>query len=217
MAQAADQHIPGEWSPGDLLNYLMRRFRWREDFALYQIDQKISAGDLPLRVRHYLDGEIQGENVVISSYYRNYLGLEIKDGRVQIISKYFALVPGEFHYTVLEQDAQFIDWLPRPSASETALDLDQEPKDRAGPDPFKTGAAGRPPVMHFITIEAERRIADKEVTPALGGLAKFGQDLADWWNSRERRTFNPPGAPVTAKSVENALRKLWNAALGAQN
>src|SRR6516162_6424025 len=132
MAKAANQHTPGELSLDDLLNYLMRRFRWREDFALYQIDQKISAGDLPLRVRHYLDEKLQGENVVISSYYRNYLGLEIKDSRVQVITKYFALVPGEFRYTVLEQDAQFVDWLPQSPASQTALD--QELKDQAAPD-----------------------------------------------------------------------------------
>jgi hypothetical protein len=215
MAKAANQHTPGELSLDDLLNYLMRRFRWREDSALYQIDQKISAGDLPLRVRHYLDEKLQGENVVISNYYRNYLGLEIKDSRVQVITKYFALVPGEFHYTVLEQDAQFVDWLPQSPASQTALD--QEPKGQAGPDPFKTGAGGRPAVMHLIMIEAERRIADKEVTPTLGELTKFGRDLADWWNNEKRRTFNPPGAPVGAKSVENAVRNVWNAVLGAQN
>jgi hypothetical protein len=214
MAKDTDQHTPVEWNLGDLLSYLRRKFRWRDDFALYAVDQRIAAGDLPLKVSHFLDEKFQGESVVDPSYYRNYLGLEIKGGGVQVITKHFALVPGEFRYTVLKQDAEFVDWLPCPPASQTALD--QEPKDKASPDPFKTGAAGHPTAAHLIRTEAERRIAEKEVTPTSGGLTAFSEDLEKWWDV-ERVTFERHGPPMKAGSIKNVVRELWNAALGAQN
>ena len=59
-----------------------------------------------------------------------------------------------------------------------------------GPDPFRTGAAGRRPAYHLIQEELERRIRTKEVKPKLRGHAAACRRLEDWWKI-ERKTFNP--------------------------
>jgi hypothetical protein len=150
MAMAAEQHTPAEWKLDVLLRYLVQRFRWRENFVLYAIDQRIANGDLPLKVRHYdLDKKFQGENVVDPGYYRSYLGLEIRDGRVHVTSKYFALVPGEFRYTVLEQDVQSVNWLAQ--SSQNAIDAATpaiETIERRDNEPGSTG-----PTVANLTTE----------------------------------------------------------------
>jgi hypothetical protein len=83
-----------------------------------------------------------------------------------------------------------------------------------GPDPFRTGAAGRRPAYHLIQEELERRIRTKEVKPKLRGHAAACRRLEDWWKI-ERKTFNPHGPPMTARSIENSTRDIWRAALNA--
>lgn len=87
----------------------------------------------------------------------------------------------------------------------------------ASVDPIKTGAPGRPTAMHIIIAEAERRIANSEVTPKLGDLAQFSRDLETWW--KEKRHEYGSGLPVpTARTIEQKVRPLWHRALSsAQN
>jgi hypothetical protein len=96
---------------------------------------------------------------------------------------------------------------------------DSAPADNTGPDPFRTGAAGRPSAAAIVLAEAERRIRDKEVTPKQGGLTAFSTDLKNWWEEK-RHTYNPdPGPRMTASGIRSCgVRDLWNAALrGVRN
>jgi hypothetical protein len=101
-----------------------------------------------------------------------------------------------------------------PAVSEVATqDVSREVQ---GVDPFRTGAAGRPSAAHLIEVEAGRRITNKEVTPTLGGLTSFSEDLETWWEKeRHKPEYNPPGPPMKAGSIKNVVRKLWTAACGA--
>jgi hypothetical protein len=74
--------------------------------------------------------------------------------------------------------------------------------------PFRTGAPGRPSAADAVYSEAERRISSGEVVPRPRGLARFAQDLSDWWE-RERQKFSPPGPAMKAGTIENKVRELW--------
>jgi hypothetical protein len=76
-------------------------------------------------------------------------------------------------------------------------------------DPFRTGAPGRPTGADAIYSEAERRISSGEVVPQPRGLARFAQDLSDWWE-RERQKFTPPGPAMKPGTIENRVRDLWH-------
>jgi hypothetical protein len=87
--------------------------------------------------------------------------------------------------------------------------------ENTGPDPFRTGTAGRPTAKGIVLAEAGRRIRENEVVPKQGELTAFSKSLANWWENK-RRTFEPPGPPMTASAIRNAgLRNLWNDALRA--
>jgi hypothetical protein len=75
-------------------------------------------------------------------------------------------------------------------------------------DPFRTGAPGRPSAKDMIRAEAERRLLSGEVVPRPRGLARFAQDLSNWWE-RERQKFTPPGPAMKAGTIENIVRNLW--------
>jgi hypothetical protein len=90
-------------------------------------------------------------------------------------------------------------------------DIDDHHK--IGPDPFKTGAVGRPTAKAIVLAEAERRIREREVIPQLGGLTAFSEDLEEWWEAK-RHTYKPPGPRMAASSIRSCgVRNLWNAAL----
>jgi len=75
--------------------------------------------------------------------------------------------------------------------------------------PFRTGAPGRPTAAGAICSEAERRISSGEVVPHPRGLARFAQDLSDWWE-QERQKFTPPGPAMKPGTIENKVRELWH-------
>jgi hypothetical protein len=76
-------------------------------------------------------------------------------------------------------------------------------------DPFRTGAPGRPSAADAIVAEAKRRISSGEVVPQPRGLARFAQDLFDWWEA-ERQKFTPPGPAMKPGTIENKVRYLWH-------
>jgi hypothetical protein len=88
----------------------------------------------------------------------------------------------------------------------------------AGPDPFRTGVAGRPTAADLIKVEAERRIREHEVEPKRGGLTKFSQELATWWKE-ERYKYDKPGPSMSTSGIRNCgVRGLWNRSLsGTRN
>jgi hypothetical protein len=202
----AEQHTPAELKLGVLLRYLMQRLRWREDFALYAIDQRIAAGDLPLKVRHYLDEKFQGESFVAPGYYRNYLGLEIRDGRVHVISKYFALVPGEFRYTVLKQDAQFVDWSAQSSQN---ADLVAEPSASASA-PAESNEATVSKTWIQNELIGLLKIKGKDGIPADISRTKLAQLLSDRMHTA-KETTNKFLSPVGQEYIYNNLPSwgLW--------
>jgi hypothetical protein len=77
-------------------------------------------------------------------------------------------------------------------------------------DPFHTGGSGRPRARDYVVKEAERRIASGEVKPQRGGLEDFAKSLADWW---EQERIKLRGPSMKRKSIENAIRRLWRAAI----
>jgi hypothetical protein len=91
-------------------------------------------------------------------------------------------------------------------AAQTAPE--QQPQDNAGPDPFKTGAAGRPTPMTIIQQEAERRIREGEVDPLLRKAGDVANELAEWWEI-ERLKYDPPGPSVKTKTIYGYILPLW--------
>jgi hypothetical protein len=67
---------------------------------------------------------------------------------------------------------------------------------------FKTGVPGRPTSKHLVLERARRRL-DAGDYPSK--LSVFSRELTDALRNEE-----PDAAPMTAKTVANAIRKLWN-------
>ena len=78
-----------------------------------------------------------------------------------------------------------------------SLDADA-PADRKT---LKTGMPGRPTSKHLVLERARRRLDAGDYPPT---LAMFSRELAD-----ELRREEPGAAPMTAKTVANAIRELW--------
>jgi hypothetical protein len=100
-------------------------------------------------------------------------------------------------------------------SSKSTSQVTMHQSSRPAADVFKTGAPGRPNASHIVVTEAQRRIEKKEVVPKPGGLASFASDLADWWEG-ERSKYEPPAPPLKRRSIETAIRNIWNEAV-AQN
>jgi hypothetical protein len=66
----------------------------------------------------------------------------------------------------------------------------------------RTGGPGRPTSKHFVLKRARRRL-DAGDYPSK--LSMFSRELADALRNEE-----PDAAPMTAKTVANAIRQLWN-------
>jgi hypothetical protein len=202
----------------DAHHYLVEELGYEKYPALWEMEACIWDGQLRLtRQRHVdgkpyspTDGKLYNPEPVNPSFFRSNLKLEFdRHDRVTVMFEWW-----DFRYRIAEGCDVRTIWPRRLPASQTAPD--QQPEDSASPDPFRTGAAGRPSAVHLIKAEAERRIADKEVTPTLGGLNAFSEDLEKWWDVK-RFTFKPPGPSMKAGSIKNVVRKLWNAAPGVQN
>jgi len=224
MAKAAKKHTPIDCETEDLTSvhrYLVE-LGYEIEPALRTMEQHIATPEFPLKVEEYVDGELRNAyNVTDRFYFRTKykLKFDLYDQEVRVVPRIWRLMWGgglafvERRYRVGKQTVRLV-WPAFPPASQTAPD--QQPEDSTGPDPFRTGTAGRPSAAHLVKAEAERRIADKEVTPMPGGLTTFSEDLEKWWDV-ERLNFNPSGPPMEAGSIKNVVRELWNAALGVQN
>jgi len=68
---------------------------------------------------------------------------------------------------------------------------------------LKTGMPGRPTSKHLVLEMARRRLEGGDYPPT---LAAFSRELADALPLDE-----PDAAPMTAKTVSNAIRKVWHA------
>jgi hypothetical protein len=203
----------------DVLRYLTEELGYEKYAALCEMQERIWDGQLRLtRQRHVLgkpynptDGKPYNREPVDPAFFRNKLILDFdhRHNRVEVVERVVGL-PWDFRYRIAEQcDARAICWRRRPPAS-------PDPEDSASPDLFRTGAAGRPTAAHLVLAEAERRIANKEVTPTPGGLTVFSEELADWWD-KKRKSFEPHGPEMKAGRVANVVRETWNKALGARN
>jgi hypothetical protein len=85
------------------------------------------------------------------------------------------------------------------------------------PDPFHTGAPGRPGARTWIEDKTKDMIDKGEVTPTHGGLSAFAREtLHPWWEV-ERKKYTPARPAVTFKTIRNIARPIWNAALSARN
>jgi hypothetical protein len=68
---------------------------------------------------------------------------------------------------------------------------------------FTTGAPGRPTSKHLVKLMAQRKL-DEGYRPE--SLAAFSRQLA-----KELAVAEPAAAPMTPKTVGNAIRELWHA------
>jgi hypothetical protein len=68
----------------------------------------------------------------------------------------------------------------------------------------RTGAPGRPSSMHLIVLEFDRRIAAHQIEPSLKEQAAV---LCDWLAAN-----HPESPPAGPKTIENKIRKSYNAA-----
>jgi hypothetical protein len=67
---------------------------------------------------------------------------------------------------------------------------------------YATGAPGRPTSRHLVVPEAQR-ILDDGRHPK--NLTVFSNELAKWL-----RTTHPKAAPMTSKTIQDAIRKMWH-------
>ncbi len=84
------------------------------------------------------------------------------------------------------------------------MDRYDEEKPSVEPDPYRTGAPGRPSIMHLILDEFRRRANgnDTEVKPTLAAEAR---SLRDWAAEKH------PNAPKTsAHTIENQIREAYH-------
>jgi hypothetical protein len=96
--------------------------------------------------------------------------------------------------------------VPQPAERPTAPGANPQP---TAPDPFRSGARGRPSAMELIEKEAQRRVTAGEVVPRSGELSKFAEGLELWWEA-ERKTFDPHGPQTRNKAIADRLRVWWN-------
>ncbi len=84
------------------------------------------------------------------------------------------------------------------------MDRYDEEKPSVEPDPYRTGAPGRPSIMHLILDEFRRRANgnDTELKPTLAAEAR---SLRDWAAEKH------PKAPKTsARTIENKIREAYH-------
>jgi hypothetical protein len=67
---------------------------------------------------------------------------------------------------------------------------------------YAPGAQGRPTSKHLVLLEAQRRLNAGDYPET---LVKFSGQLADWLKKTE-----PAAVPMTPKSIENNIRKIWH-------
>jgi hypothetical protein len=131
VAKATDQHTTTAWSFDEAFRYLIRAREKRDGVALYELEHTgVLPGRLPVKVEHYLNGEFQGAGEVKPSFWRDHLGLEIVDGRAQVVARR-ALEPGEYRYTVSERDVRQL-WPVSEVSTETTAGV-ESPARRRGP------------------------------------------------------------------------------------
>lgn len=94
------------------------------------------------------------------------------------------------HCPCFIQRAAFDDWL------ETTLGATE--KDVSQPDIYRTGAPGRPSIIHLIEDEYDRRAIRREVR---GTLSAEADDLAKW-----AAKTHPRAPSITSKTIQNRLR-----------
>jgi len=80
-------------------------------------------------------------------------------------------------------------------------DLEGEERD-GSLDQYRTGAPGRPTIMHLIRVELERRISAGEV---LATLAAQAEALRGW-----AATTHPTAPTPTSRTIQNGIRELYN-------
>jgi hypothetical protein len=191
MDQAAEQHTSIK-DLDDLLRYLTE-VGYTKGVAIYSMNQHYHDGQLRLEKQDLiLDDEPYGGWIAIDTEF-GHLKLD-RHGHVQVVPR--VKLWRKARYRIAEGCDVRAIWPPRPPAS------------------YRTGAPGRPSAADFVLDEAKRRIAKKEVTPKVGGLADFSRKLADWYD-KNRKTFKQL-PDLTAGTIENIVRDLWRAALRAQ-
>jgi hypothetical protein len=87
---------------------------------------------------------------------------------------------------------------PLGGARATALPNEHEARKSPEIDQYRTGAAGRPSIMHLVEAEFQRRVDNGTALPV---LRQEASELSAW-----ARREHPEAPPVTAKTIENQLR-----------
>jgi hypothetical protein len=184
MAKAEIKNTPSGWTVDDAFRYLTKTIGLRDYDAIHQMTERIRSGRLPVCVN--------GNSPPPTLWVMGQLVLTIDaDGRAQVTPT-ASMKPWPCVFTVDKRDMRLL-WPP------TEAEL-------ASVGPFRSGAPGRPSAMEVILVEFERRVAEKEVIPRLGGLWAEAEHLAGWWP-----TAKPDSAPtVKAGTIENKIRQRWN-------
>jgi hypothetical protein len=170
MAQAAYKHTPTDWiSLNVLLRYLsLAPFAHSIDRALHEIWQRISSGELRLKVEHHVDGKLQSYEIDPFYFRANYT-LELDSYSLVRVVRRGGLQWGRRDYKVAVQDALAL-WPSHPPASQTAPAQQLEDKTGTG-HPLATLPASDPPstkpTIVWITAEARQLKADGKITKGM--------------------------------------------------
>jgi hypothetical protein len=155
--------------------------------ALYEMEQHRLVGDLRVVVRGYdADGNPKGKPFDLGTDKKN----ELVYDRVWIHP--LGLPWGDFRCTVTEQNARAL-WPPRLPASQTAPD--QQPEDKAGPDPLNSD---HPSAVQSSQDKSKRE--GRQVRRVREVLREF--------------LFPPDGRPpddVPVKTVQTDVNKIFDA------
>ena len=134
MALAIEQYTPldeDRWTLDQAFDHLTVTLGYPKKRALDEMEQHRLAGRLVVQVHKIVDGKPQGDPEYLPPDKKHELVLDLGWVRPLAI-KWSVDRCTVYKHRVLEL------WPPRPPASQ------QQPEDRAGPDPFKSGAVSPP-------------------------------------------------------------------------
>jgi len=134
MALAIEQYTPFDedrWTLDQSLHYLTVTLGYAKERTLHEMERERLAGRLVVQVHKIVDGKPQGDPEYLRPNKKHKLVLDL--GWVRPL----ALKWSADRCTVYKQRVLQL-WPPHSPASQ------QQPEDRAGPDPFKSGAVSPP-------------------------------------------------------------------------
>jgi hypothetical protein len=188
MAKAANQYTPAEdgWTVDDAFRYLTRVIGKQDDLAIYELTERLLAGQLRINVGHFVDGRLSSTGTVPATFWRDHLTLHVAEGRAEV-RPFRALERGEYRYTLSSRDVRML-WSTQNADS---------------PARHKT-------TKEWLADEVKRSRAANEVPTGRGALTNFSRQLAK--RMAEAKKVGEVAHAIKPRRIETVLHEinLWS-------